>query len=79
MESKNKLKETVIKNRMCYYFDDVINGTKISFSNVLLDKELYENTLVYKISYKTPTDPNRVLGSTKQMALLYLLIEKLNV
>ena len=43
MESKNKLKETVIKNRMCYYFDDVINGTKISFSNVLLDKELYEN------------------------------------
>ena len=31
MESKNKLKETVIKNRMCYYFDDVINGTKISF------------------------------------------------
>ena len=79
MESKNKLKETVIKNRMCYYFDDVINGTKISFSNVLLDKELYENILVYKISYKTPTDPNWVLGSTKQMALLYLLMEKLNV
>ena len=79
MESKNKLKETVIKNRMCYYFDDVINGTKISFSNVLLDKELYENILVYKISYKTPTDPNWVLGSTKQMALLYLLMEKSNV
>ena len=79
MESKNKLKETVIKNRMCYYFDDVINGTKISFSNVLLDKELYENILVYKISYKTPTDPNWVLGSTKQIALLYLLMEKSNV
>ena len=79
MESKNKLKETVIKNRMCHYFDDVINGTKISFSNVLLDKELYENILVYKISYKTPTDPNWVLGSTKQMALLYLLMEKSNV
>ena len=79
METKNKLKETVIKNRMCYYFDDVINGTKISFSNVLLDKELYENILVYKISYKTPTDPNWVLGSTKQMALLYLLMEKSNV
>ena len=79
MESKNKLKETVIKNRMCYYFDDIINSTKISFSNVLLDKELYENILVYKISYKTPTDPNWVLGSTKQMALLYLLMEKSNV
>ena len=48
-------------------------------SNVLLDKELYENILVYKISYKTPTDPNWVLGSTKQIALLYLLMEKSNV
>ena len=30
---------------MCYYFDDIINGTKISFSNILLDKRLYENIL----------------------------------
>ena len=28
---------------MCYYFDDTINGTKINFSNILLNKKLYEN------------------------------------
>ena len=27
------------------------------FSNILLDKELYENLSAYNISYKTPTDP----------------------
>ena len=23
---------------VCYYFDDIINGTKIKFSNILLNK-----------------------------------------
>ena len=40
MKSKKVLKEIDIKNRACYYFDDVINGTKINFSNFLLDKKL---------------------------------------
>ena len=54
MESKNELEEIYMKNRVCYYFDDIINGTKINFSNILLDKKLYENISVYNISYKTP-------------------------
>ena len=29
MKSKTELKETDIKNRVCYYFDDIIIGTKI--------------------------------------------------
>ena len=33
MKSKNELKEIDIKNRVCCYFDDIINGTKINFSN----------------------------------------------
>ena len=36
MKSKNELKEIDIKNRPCFYFDDIINGTKINFSNILL-------------------------------------------
>ena len=40
---KNELKEIDIKNCVCYYFDDTINGTKINFSNILLNKKLYEN------------------------------------
>ena len=42
MERKNELKESDIKNRACYYFNDIINGTDINFSNMLLDKKLYE-------------------------------------
>ena len=57
MKRKNVLKEINIKNRGCYYFDDIINGTKISFSNILLNKKLYENISVYSISFKTPTSP----------------------
>ena len=43
MKSKNRLKETDIKIRVFYYFDDAINGAKINFNNILLDKKLYEN------------------------------------
>ena len=57
MKSKNELKEIDIKNCVCYYFDDTINGSKINFSNILLDRKLYENISVYKNSYKTPADP----------------------
>ena len=54
---ENDLKEIDIKNRACHYFDDIINGTDINFSDILLDEKLYENILVYGISYKTSTDP----------------------
>ena len=37
------IKKNYIKDRMCYYFDDIINGTKNNFSNILLNKKLYEN------------------------------------
>ena len=57
MKNKNKLKEINIKNRACYYFDGIINGTVINFSNILLDKKIYENISVYDISYKTQTGP----------------------
>ena len=43
MKSKNELKEIDIKNSECYYFDDIINGRKINFSNILLNKKLNEN------------------------------------
>ena len=57
MKSKSKLKEADIKNGVCYYFDDIINGSKISFSNTLLDKKLCESISVYSISYKNRTRP----------------------
>ena len=57
MKSENRLKDIDIKNRVCYYFDDIINGIKINFSNILLDKRLYEIISVYNILYKIPTGP----------------------
>ena len=53
MKSKNKLKDIDTKNQVCYYFNHRINNTNICFSNVLLNKKLYEIILVYKFSYKT--------------------------
>ena len=62
MESKDELKKIDIKNRTCYYFDDLIRflDRNIDFSNTLLDeklkKEKYENILIHDTSYKTSTD-----------------------
>ena len=55
MKSENELKEIDIKNRVCHYIDDIINGTKTSFSNILLNKKLYWNISVYSISYESPS------------------------
>ena len=35
----------------------MINGTDINFSNILLDKKLYENISICDILYKTSTGP----------------------
>ena len=36
MESNNKLKENVIKNRTCYYFDDIIKIENFNADNILI-------------------------------------------
>ena len=43
MESKDELKEVDIKNSTCCYFTDIIRHSDrdIDFSDVLLDKKLY--------------------------------------
>ena len=33
MESKNELRETDIKNRTCYYFDNIMRNIDINFSD----------------------------------------------
>ena len=55
METKDELKEIDIKNRLCYYFDDVIRYIDVIFNNILLDKKSYKkckNILIYDISYE---------------------------
>ena len=71
MKSKNELKETDIKNRAYYYFDDIINGAKINVSNILSDKKLYEKL--------KRVQNNCILSLIKYMDLIYLLTIKLNI
>ena len=49
MESNYELKEIIIKNRTCYYFDDVIKFEDFDLDNILIDEKSYENYLVYNI------------------------------
>ena len=39
MESNDKLKEIDIKNRTCYYFDDIIKMEDFDLNNMLIDKK----------------------------------------
>ena len=50
MKSKDELKETDIKNRAWYYFDDTIGDFNNNFDNISLDKKFYENISLYDIS-----------------------------
>ena len=55
MESNDELKEIDIKNRPCYYFDDIMTVRDFDF-DILLDEKLcensHENIFIYDISYK---------------------------
>ena len=53
IESNDELKEIDIKNRACYYFDDIIKIEDFDFNNILIDETSFENILIYNISYKT--------------------------
>ena len=41
----NEFKKVCIKNRTCYYFDDLIKIQDFNSGNILLDEKSYENTL----------------------------------
>ena len=44
----NEVKKVRIKNRMCYYFDDIIKLEE--FDNILIEEKSHENILIYDIS-----------------------------
>ena len=53
MESNDKLKDINIKDRTCYYFDDIIKFEDFNIDNILIDEKSKEEILVQDISYKT--------------------------
>ena len=45
----NELKKVRIKNRACYYFDEIIKLEDFNLYNILIEKKSHENTLIYNI------------------------------
>ena len=56
IESSDKLKEINVKNRACYYVDNIIKIEDFDLDNILIDEKAYKNILVYNISYKNLID-----------------------
>ena len=54
---KNNKFQVLIKNRTCYYFDDIIKLNICFFDNILIDEKSQENILIYNISHKTLIGP----------------------
>ena len=42
MDSNNQLKEIDIKNRTCYYFDDIIKIEDFNIDNISIDEKSYK-------------------------------------
>ena len=56
----NEFKKGYIKNRTCYYFDDMIIFEDFDF-DILIDEKSHENILVYDISYKSLIGPKPLI------------------
>ena len=52
----SEFKKVRIKNRTCYYFDDIIKLEDFDLDNIFIDKKSHENILIYDISYKILID-----------------------
>ena len=48
----NEFKKVGIKNRTCYYFDDIIKLENFDFNNILIYEKSYKNILIYDFSHK---------------------------
>ena len=81
MESKDELKGIDMKNRTCYYFDDIIKDVDIYVSDILLNKKLHESISIYNISFKTSTGPKplRIGFDKKLVNLLGFVVVNLNI
>ena len=42
MENKDEIKDIVIKNCTCYYFEDIMRVRDVDFSDILLEEKYYK-------------------------------------
>ena len=53
----NEFQKVRIKNRTCYYFDDIIQLEYFDLDNILIGEKSHENILIYDISFENVIDP----------------------
>ena len=53
IENNNELKETNIKNRVCYCFDITININNLDLDNILLGEKTHENIIIDNVAFQT--------------------------
>ena len=70
------MKETNIKNRTYYFFDDMINIKNFDSSLLNIDKKSYKNIDIYYIGYITMKDSKYV--NIHSVNPLYLTIDEIN-
>ena len=56
-----EFQKVYIKNRTCYYFDDITKLDDFDIDNILIDIKSHDNILIYDISYKTLTEAKPLL------------------
>ena len=52
----NKIKDIGIKNRTCYFSNDIINIKNFDPNNIKIDENSYKNILIYYFGYVTIKD-----------------------
>ena len=77
MESNYELEDIDIKNRTCYYFDDIIKIEDFDLNNILIKNSSKKSGITYIISHNYATikvDSYNSLPLEKTMAFLKKLI-----
>ena len=70
------IEEIIIKKRAYYFFDDMINIKNFDSNLLKIDKELYENSDIYRISYITMKDSDYL--TINSVNSLFLIIDEVD-
>ena len=65
----NVLEKVCIKNRTCYYFDDIINLKVFDLDDILIDEKTHKNIFMYGIS-------NEILIGSKSLCIRFDKIDE---
>ena len=63
----DEVKDTGIKNRKYYFFNDFINIKNFGPNNIKIDEKSYKNIFIYYIGYVTMKDSKYIKISIKPL------------